>query len=56
MTDHGVICSMGRPGNLWENAAMESLPSSLKTERTALKVYRSRNEAKADVFDYIGRF
>ena len=30
--------------------------SSLKTERTARKVYRSRNEAKADVFDYIERF
>ena len=35
---------------------MESFFSSLKTERTARKVYRSRNEAKADVFDYIERF
>jgi len=38
------------------NAAMESLFSSLKTERTARKIYRSRDEAKADVFDYIERF
>ena len=30
--------------------------SSLKTERTARKLYRSRDEAKADVFDYIERF
>jgi transposase InsO family protein len=30
--------------------------SSLKTERTARKVYRTRDEAKADVFDYIERF
>ena len=30
--------------------------SSLKTERTARKVYRTRNEARADVFDYIERF
>jgi putative transposase len=30
--------------------------SSLKTERTARKSYRTRNEAKADVFDYIERF
>ena len=56
MADHGVICSMSRSGNVWDNAAMESFFSSLKTERTARKVYRSRNEAKADVFDYIERF
>ena len=43
-------------GNVWDNAAMESFFSSLKTERTARKTYRSRNEAKADVFDYIERF
>ena len=36
--------------------AMESFFSSLKTERTARKMYRSRDEAKADVFDYIERF
>jgi putative transposase len=56
MVDHGVVCSMSRSGNVWDNAAMESFFSSLKTERTARKVYRSRNEAKADVFDYIERF
>jgi len=28
----------------------------LKTERTARKIYRSRDEAKADVFNYIERF
>jgi putative transposase len=56
MTDHGVVCSMSRPGNVWDNAAMESFFSSLKTERTALKLYRTRDEARADVFDYIERF
>lgn len=35
---------------------MESFFSTLKTERTARKVYRTRNDAKADVFDYIERF
>ena len=35
---------------------MESFFSSLKTERTARKTYRTRDEAKADVFDYIERF
>ncbi|TBX85076.1 IS3 family transposase, partial [Rhizobium leguminosarum bv. viciae] len=36
--------------------AMESFFSSLKTERTARKVYRTRNDARADEFDYIERF
>ena len=54
--DHGVTCSMSRAGNVWDNAAMESFFSSLKTERTARKTYRTREEAKADVFDYIERF
>jgi putative transposase len=35
---------------------MESFFSSLKTERTARKVYRTRQDARADVFDYIERF
>jgi len=35
---------------------MECFFSSLKTEPTARKVYRSQDEAKADVFDYIERF
>ena len=35
---------------------MESFFSSLKTERTARKVYRSRKQARSDVFDYIERF
>ena len=56
LADHGVTCSMSRSGNVWDNAAMESFFSSLKTERTARKVYRTRNQARADVFDYIERF
>jgi putative transposase len=49
-------CSMSRAGNVWDNAAMESFFSSLKIERTASKTYRTRDQAKADVFDYIERF
>ena len=56
LADNGVTCSMSRSGNVWDNAAMESFFSSLKTERVDRKVYRSRAEAKADVFDYIERF
>lgn len=56
MADNGVACSMSRSGNVWDNAAMESFFSSLKTERTARRVYRTRDAARADVFDYIERF
>jgi putative transposase len=56
MADNGIACSMSRSGNVWDNAAMESFFSSLKTERIARKVYRTRNAARADVFDYIERF
>jgi putative transposase len=56
MVDNGVDCSMSRSGNVWDNAAMESFFSSLKTERIGRKVYRTRDAARADVFDYIERF
>jgi putative transposase len=47
---------MSRSGSVWDNAAMESFFSSLKTERTGRKTYRTRDEARADVFDYFERF
>jgi len=56
MADNNVTCSMSRSGNVWDNAAMESFFSSLKTERVSKKVYRTRTQAKADVFDYIECF
>jgi len=56
LTAAGVTCSMSRSGNVWDNSVMESFFSSLKTERTNRKHYQTRNEARADVFDYIERF
>ena len=52
LADHGITCSMSRAGNVWDNSAMESFFSSLKTERTARKVYRTRDAARSDVFDF----
>src|SRR6195256_1965534 len=54
--EHGVTCSLSRSGNVWDNAAMESFFSSLKVERVARKIYPTRDQARADVFDYIERF
>ena len=56
LKEQGITCSMSRAGEVWDNSAMESFFSSLKTERTARKVYRTRAEARADVFDYVERF
>ena len=52
----GITCSMSRRGDCWDNAAMESFFSSLKTERLSRRVYRTRDEVRADVFDYVERF
>ncbi len=56
LESHGIACSMSRRGNCWDNAAMESFFSTLKTERLGRRQYRTRNELRADVFDYIERF
>lgn len=56
LAEHGITCSMSRQGDVWDNSAMESFFSTLKTERVHRKVYRTRDEARADVFDYVERF
>jgi putative transposase len=56
LAGQGITCSMSRKGDCWDNAAIESFFSSLKTERTSRRQYATRDEARADVFDYIERF
>jgi putative transposase len=56
LKEHGIMCSMSRSGDCSDNAAMESFFSTLKTERTSRRSYQTRDEARADVFDYIERF
>jgi putative transposase len=51
LREQGITCSMSRAGEVWDNSAMESFFSSLKTEKTARKVYRTRTQARADVFE-----
>jgi putative transposase len=52
----GVTCSMSRKGDCWDNAAIESFFSTLKRERVYRRQYATRDQARADVFDYIERF
>jgi putative transposase len=56
LSEQGITCSMSRAGEVWDNSAMESFFSSMKTERTARIVYRTRSQARADIFDYIETF
>lgn len=48
--------SMSRRGNCWDNAVAESFFSSLKKERIKKRIYKTRELARADVFDYIEGF
>ena len=47
---------MSRKGNCWDNAVAESFFSSLKKERIKKHIYRNRQDALADVSDYIETF
>ena len=53
---HHLQPSMSRRGNCWDNAVAESFFSSLKKERVRKRVYKTRDMARADVFDYIEGF
>ncbi|MBD8010677.1 MULTISPECIES: IS3 family transposase [Acinetobacter] len=53
---HNLIPSMSRRGNCWDNAVAESFFSSLKKERIKKRIYKTREMARADVFDYIEMF
>ncbi len=53
---HGIQCSMSARGSCYDNAPVESFFSLLKRERIKRQSYRTREEAKADVFDYIEVF
>lgn len=53
LRQYGMICSMSRKGNCWDNAPIERFFSSLKREWTGDRWYRTRQEAIADVREYV---
>lgn len=53
---HNLIQSMSAVGSCADNTSMEGFFGMLKRERVYRKIYRTRAEARADVFDYIERF
>ncbi len=55
LEDHGMICSMSRRGNCWDNAPVESFFGSMKVEWLE-EVYENRASAIQDVFEYVEIF
>ena len=53
LEDAGMICSMSRKGNCWDNAPVEAFFSTLKKELVYHRRYQTRMEARADIFEYI---
>jgi len=53
---HKIQCSMSGRGNCYDNAVVESFFGLLKRERVNRKHYRTRDDAKQDIFDYIECF
>ena len=56
LAKHGIECSMTGGGHCYDNAVAESFFGLLKRERVNRTRYRTRDEARADVFDYIEVF
>jgi putative transposase len=56
LAGHGIVCSMSRRANCWDNAPMESFFASLKKELTRGEVFATREQARASIFEYIEVF
>lgn len=53
LSNHGLICSMSKRGDCYDNAAMESWNHSFKVEAVHGEQFLTRAEAKEHVFEYI---
>lgn len=56
LRQHGLIASMSRRGNCWDNAPVESFFGSLKSEQINHETYKDHAAARRAIFDYIERF
>jgi putative transposase len=53
LEQYGIVASMSRRGNCWDNAVAESFFASLKVEIKPERAWRTRAEARSAIFDYI---
>jgi transposase InsO family protein len=56
LAERGIICSMSRKGDCYDNAVAESFFHTLKTELVRHRSYETRSQAKADLFEYMEVF
>ena len=56
LTRHGILPSMSRAGDCWDNAMMESMFGRFKTELVHLTDFQGRAQAREEIFDYIESF
>lgn len=56
LEQHGIVCSMSRKGNCWDNAVMERFFLNLKMERVWQRTYTNHDEAQRDITNYIVSF
>jgi putative transposase len=56
LKQYGIIGSMSRLGNCWDNAVAESFFGSLKQEMVQWCNYQTRHEAQQDILEYISMF
>ena len=52
----GIVCSMSRRGNCWDNAVAESFFATLKLDLVFRRTFRTRREARQAIFNYIEVF
>jgi transposase InsO family protein len=53
---HHMVQSMSRKGNCWDNACAESFFATLKNEEIYFRSYKTRDEARMSIFEYIAVF
>jgi putative transposase len=56
LTEHGMTASMSRSGNCYDNAAMESFFSTIKTELVNPQDYATHQQARSSIFEWIEVF
>lgn len=56
LTLHNIVYSMSGTGNCYDNAAMESFFHTLKTELIYFESYKTTEQAKQSIFEYVEVF
>jgi len=56
LAQHGIVCSMSRRGDCWDNAVAESFFATLKVELVHDAAWATRAVARTELFEYLELF